>query len=559
MKTLRILPTVILIVLFGMYNVPNSNAQTITIGPNEYAFQYSLNTNLGLYFNATNSRYEFKNAAGQRVWSTHASTGDTWIRGNIEPQGALQVGANKYAFQYSVNTNYGLFFNATDARYEFKTSTGAPVAFFHANNGNGWLQGGLTIGNTATTLPGTLRWTGTDFEGYDGASWVSLTMGGIPGPTGPTGPQGPQGLQGPAGPTGPTGPQGPQGLQGPTGPPGPVGCGLANYVVKSNGSTAVCSQIYDNGTNVGIGTTSPTAKLDVIGDARIYGYAWIENGLIVKNKYKYVGLATNGGINLGDTSTYHITSDGNELQAKTANGANSILYLNYWGGDVNIIDGFNNTDGNLDVHDGTLYVRGSTDNVGVGTTLPSAKLDVIGNLRAIQGNTDYTIHGIYTSIYSGDAAVFGEVTNSSHFDVYGVYGKADLNSGKGYGGVFSGGYIGVSGSATTIGSGYRLGIYGYASGTTATSYGVYGNASGNGINYSVFGIESNNGSANYAGYFSGDVTVTGTFSNPSDARLKTGEAPIEDALSIVNRLQGKQYRFKEEYRFMHLPEGEQFG
>ena len=37
---------------------------------------------------------------------------------------------------------------------------------------------------------------------------------------------------------------------------GLIVCGAANYVVKSNGSNGVCSQIYDNGTNVGIGTTS---------------------------------------------------------------------------------------------------------------------------------------------------------------------------------------------------------------------------------------------------------------------------------------------------------------
>lgn len=37
---------------------------------------------------------------------------------------------------------------------------------------------GLTLGNTATTAAGTLRWTGADFEGYDGSEWVSLTGGG---------------------------------------------------------------------------------------------------------------------------------------------------------------------------------------------------------------------------------------------------------------------------------------------------------------------------------------------------------------------------------------------
>ena len=40
------------------------------------------------------------------------------------------------------------------------------------------VNGGIKLGNTTNTNAGTLRWTGTDFEGYDGSSWVSLTGGG---------------------------------------------------------------------------------------------------------------------------------------------------------------------------------------------------------------------------------------------------------------------------------------------------------------------------------------------------------------------------------------------
>jgi hypothetical protein len=50
--------------------------------------------------------------------------------------------------------------------------------------GDGWLQGDLNIvgkikvGNSnASPIAGTIRWTGTDFEGYDGTQWVSLVSG----------------------------------------------------------------------------------------------------------------------------------------------------------------------------------------------------------------------------------------------------------------------------------------------------------------------------------------------------------------------------------------------
>ena len=128
------------------------------------------------------------------------------------------------------------------------------------------------------------------------------------GPIGLTGAQGPQGEQGPIGLTGAQGPQGEpgpigltglqgiQGGQGPTGADGngitntinngdgtitfeyadgssfttsdftgPVGCATANQVLKSDGNAAACSNITDNGTSVGINTTTPetTAALDV--------------------------------------------------------------------------------------------------------------------------------------------------------------------------------------------------------------------------------------------------------------------------------------------------------
>ncbi|HIA06417.1 MAG TPA: hypothetical protein EYN71_06915 [Flavobacteriales bacterium] len=103
------------------------------------------------------------------------------------------------------------------------------------------------------------------FYYFDGTYWVAFggggmgpagptgpTGAGVPGPTGPTG----TGVAGPTGPTGtgvagPTGPTG-TGVAGPTGPSGPVGCGSANYVIKSNGSSATCTIIYDDGASVGI-------------------------------------------------------------------------------------------------------------------------------------------------------------------------------------------------------------------------------------------------------------------------------------------------------------------
>jgi len=40
------------------------------------------------------------------------------------------------------------------------------------------LEGAIRIGNTVNNNAGTIRWTGTDFEGYTGSEWKSLTSGG---------------------------------------------------------------------------------------------------------------------------------------------------------------------------------------------------------------------------------------------------------------------------------------------------------------------------------------------------------------------------------------------
>ncbi len=77
------------------------------------------------------------------------SSGTLTFGGN----GVYRVGPNKYAFQYTLDNDYGLFFNATGAQYEFRNSLAAPIFSVGADNGNGVFAGTLTVGNY--TLPST--------------------------------------------------------------------------------------------------------------------------------------------------------------------------------------------------------------------------------------------------------------------------------------------------------------------------------------------------------------------------------------------------------------------
>src|SRR3989338_8533082 len=43
--------------------------------------------------------------------------------------------------------------------------------------GDAKISQGLQVGNTSNAIAGTIRWTGSNFEGYDGSAWKSLTSG----------------------------------------------------------------------------------------------------------------------------------------------------------------------------------------------------------------------------------------------------------------------------------------------------------------------------------------------------------------------------------------------
>ncbi len=91
---------------------------------------------------------------------------------------AYNVGGNKYVFRYTGNPNYGLFFNNTASQYEFLDGNARPVFQVDINLGNGTFTGGVKISNSANLTAGNMRWTGTDFEGYDGSLWKSFTAAG---------------------------------------------------------------------------------------------------------------------------------------------------------------------------------------------------------------------------------------------------------------------------------------------------------------------------------------------------------------------------------------------
>ena len=113
------------------------------------------------------------------------------------------------------------------------------------------------------------------------------------------------------GPTGPAGPAGPQGLKGDTGvagPQGPMGAanivGTNGYVIKFLGTNqGVNSQIFDNGTHVGIGTASPQSILHMLTSDTIGHFIEGTNSFGIYNLTKSLSGNNAGELYISGTDT----------------------------------------------------------------------------------------------------------------------------------------------------------------------------------------------------------------------------------------------------------------
>jgi hypothetical protein len=137
--------------------------------------------------------------------------------------------------------------------------------------------------------------------------------------------------------------------------------------------------LADNRGNVGIGTTSPTQKLDVLGNIGVGEFLYNRN-----NTAQYLQLNTSNArlqaprldFSLGATSA----PQGGDIQFASANGSDFTISYTRTGNAVfkqifasQAMEWQNNV-GN------TVFYANNASNVGIGTTSPSTKLDVVGGI-----------------------------------------------------------------------------------------------------------------------------------------------------------------------------------
>ena len=144
-----------------------------------------------------------------------------WLGISVEGETELAPRVQLTAVAYSLNAACARGENLIPATGSVGIGTTAPAEMLD-------VAGAVKLGGTAGVNAGTIRWTGSDFEGYDGSAWHSFTATGT----------------------------------------GTVPPGSAGQTLHHTGSGwAATSSLYNDGTNIGIGTTAPTAALTLLGGA----------------------------------------------------------------------------------------------------------------------------------------------------------------------------------------------------------------------------------------------------------------------------------------------------
>ncbi|MCA9346251.1 hypothetical protein KC960_02060, partial [Candidatus Saccharibacteria bacterium] len=184
----------------GSYNIAFTIYDDPTVGTNQWTETQSVTVQNGYFSVYLGSVNPFGSSVpwDQNLWMTMNVNGD----GDMTPR--FKLTAVPYAFRSGALVDASGNTKTADELAQLAPSTiqtvNAAVAALRLNQagtgallqlqGNGTdvftidktggtvLGAGVTVGNSTSTTAGTIRWSGSDLEVYDGSGWLSLTSGG---------------------------------------------------------------------------------------------------------------------------------------------------------------------------------------------------------------------------------------------------------------------------------------------------------------------------------------------------------------------------------------------
>jgi hypothetical protein len=358
-----------------------------------------------------------------------------------------------------------------------------------------WDLNGNGVFDVATEdLDGNLQPSAGDCQGATGAT----------GPTGATGATGPMGPMGPAGPQGATGPQGPAGTAGAhngtsvsTLDNSKVSFGndmgstvaqlLSDREVPMNNHNIVFTNSATPGSTtnrIGIGTSTPTAKLDIQLVAGVTNIASPTTLNIVNNRSGSDGNAFGQIVKVTGVNNQNCG-----IQLEIAPGTGSTSGIN------SVIQGNSPTsNNNVGVH-GRVLVGGNTGaNIGVWGFGRNARLNIGGNFQAAGGT------------------------------------NAQFN-------------YGVNLNVDATGNAENAGVRIQTAGTGNTNYGILSRViSTSGTNLGVWSFITNpNTGTNRAGKFQGKLETTSPLIVTSDQQFKTNVSDLSGSLKLIQGLKPVSY------------------
>lgn len=260
--------------------------------------------------------------------------------------------------------------------------------------------------------------------------------------------------------------------------------------------------------NAGVGTLTPTYKLDIFTATNNDGIRIVEKSTGIGACGLYLDNRTSGGKNWSLLSTGQGDTPGTGRFVIFQNTSPSTGYRRF------LID--------------------STGNIGAGVDYPSARFHSVGTSVGVRGDAN-----------GSGVAGNGIGSNNIGF-MAGVAGRA---------------YDGATNAAGWFQA--RVG------GTGVTTYGVYSeivnplSVSG-GISYGIYasdgGHHTSGAGPTYAGYFNGDVVTAGGSYFYSDKGIKKDIAKINNSLDVINKLNPVTYNFNQEANpGISLPSEKQYG